>query len=103
MAKEKVYTWSVACCNTSGDGVNIWRVKGTRAQVKKHLLAQVKDFKNECEDDYEYGDETLNAIESHWENSATCVNAFATCCDYHVDWTATVEDEPIDLSAKAAA
>ena len=86
MAKRN---WIVSVCNTEADGVWITRVKGTKRQVKKYMLKLAAEDEAECEDEYEYGPETVDDVEE--SNDGKELNAYATYSTYHIDYTACLE------------
>ena len=95
-SRSKKQYWIVGVCNTSGDGVDLTRVHGTPRQVDRYLLRRLKEDKREDPDRFEYGDDELSEIVV--DKYRGCRDASATYSNYHIDYTAIPEGEPIELS-----
>jgi hypothetical protein len=91
---EAIRTYIIGIANSEADGVRLYRVKGTETQVKKHLLQLVKDDKANDKDNYDYGTDTIKSIEVQSDGS---LDAYAVYGDYHIDYTAVREKEPLIL------
>ena len=88
--ENKVQNWIVGICCTESDGVNLYRVNGTKEQVKKYLIDCVREDKQNDEDSWDYGDEDIAEIREERDGS---MSAFATYSDYHIDYTAIPESK----------
>ena len=81
--------WIVGICCTDADGVNLYRVYGTKDQVKQYLVDCLLSDKDNDPDMYEYGDETVDEVSEERDGT---LNAFATYSSYHIDYSAKSED-----------
>ena len=90
--------WIIGICCTEADGVSIIRVNGTKDQVKQYLVDMaVNDMLNEYEsiEDAieEYGCWCTTKPEDVEEtDGGKELNAYGTYSDYHIDYTARLED-----------
>ena len=84
--EKKVYIIGIGGSNI--DRVIIGRVIGTENQVKEYLLQLVKEDKENDEDNYEHGTETIDDIEIMQLGE---MNAYGCYYDCHIDYTACPE------------
>ena len=82
--------WIVCACNTNEDGVTIARVFGTMEQIKKYMLSWVQIDKENDEECYEYGAETVEDIKVSPDFE---LYAYSTFSHYHADYTAKPYEE----------
>lgn len=81
--------WIIGICNTAADGVVLRRAYGTKEQIKELLVKYVNEDRIEDEDCWDYGCESVEEIE---ETSNGELSAYATYCNYHIDYTAVPEN-----------
>lgn len=93
--KAEKQNYLIGICNTDADGVVQYRVIGTKRQVQRHLVALVKEDRRNDTDGYNYGTEELNDVT---EDAEGCMQAYAAYSNYHIDYTATPEKDPIVLT-----
>ena len=91
-SKPKIYI--IGICSSEGNGVISYRVIGTEAKIRSHLANLVKEDKKNDPDEFDFG--TTKASEIYLENDGR-LQAYATYHDYHIDYTATPEQEPESL------
>ncbi len=96
MALRKVQNWLIGISGSNMDNVITYRVSGTSDQVKKHLLALVKESKDADTETWEYGTDNEMEIE---QRAGGILYAFGCWADYHDDYTATPEMEVETLDA----
>ena len=96
--KETKKNWTIGICCSESDGVDTFRVRGTKTQVKKYLVNCVKSDKENDEDKFDMG--TLNVKDIDEDKYTSELSAYATYSDYHIDYTARPEDDPYELDAK---
>lgn len=77
--------WIIAIANSAVDGVVIYRFFGDRHEVKEKLLELLNNDKKNDVDMFEYGTESVDEVE---DTGFYDLNAYATYCDYHIDYTA---------------
>lgn len=96
---DKKQNWIVAVCCSEGDGVCIFRVNGTKDQVKEYLANMASnDLLNEYESVEEAIEEygnwcTTKAEDVNESADGKELNAYGTYSDYHIDYTARLEDD----------
>lgn len=86
--------WIIGISGSDADDVITYRVYGTKAQVKKCLVDEVKSDKEECEteeyDRWDFGTESSKEVQ---ELPSGKLYAFGCWSDHHNDYTATPEME----------
>lgn len=87
--------WVIGICCSEADGVDVFRVHGTEAQVKKYLANCVQADREVDEDKYESGTESADQVSVDADTGE--LNAYGTYSDYHIDYTARIEAEPLKL------
>lgn len=92
---SKVRTWIFGIGGSEVDDVITELIRGTKRQALKYMLKQVKNDKGNDPESWENGSETLSDI---WENGKDHYCASGNYCDYHIDYSITLADEPNDLS-----
>lgn len=85
--------WLIGIGGSDLDDVITYRVTGDKEQVKRHLRELVKEAVDEDRENLDYAD-TLKTIKA---DSNGVFHAGACFSDYHRDYTATPEMEPIVL------
>lgn len=91
---EKKQNWMIGIGGSIADDVEVYRVCGTKEQVKQHLLKLVAREKEGWHGKWEYGTEKQEDIE---ETSHNHFYAYACFSDFHVDFSAELEKEPVEL------
>lgn len=88
--------WIIGICNTAADGVVLRRAYGTKEQIKELLVKYVNEDRIEDEDRWDYGCESVEDVEEIDEDETYKhngeLNAYATYCNYHIDYTAVPEN-----------
>lgn len=79
--------WIVGICNTDGDGINIETVIATDDEIKQYLMKRLDEDKENDEDGFDYGCETVNDIVATNSNNNEYY-AYAVYSSYHIDYTA---------------
>lgn len=76
--------WIIAVSSSDGDGVSLTRFYGSEDEIKKLLLSYVN---NDCskDNDFIYGTEELEHIESDWPGMFRAYSVFS---NYHIDYVA---------------
>ena len=77
--------WIIAIANSDSDGVTIRRFFGTEDDVKSLLVSLVKEDKENDEEGYEYGTESVDEVEA---DRSGRFDAYATYSGYHIDYSA---------------
>lgn len=77
--------WIIAIANSDADGVTIRRFFGTEEEVKNLLVCLVKEDKENDEDGYDNGTESVDEVET---DRIGRFDAYATYSDYHIDYSA---------------
>ena len=96
---DKKQNWIIGVCCTESDGIYIGRVHGTKGQVKEYLATlAVEDMLNAYDSLEEAVDEygnycTTKASEVDESDDGKELNAYGTYSDYHIDYTARLEDD----------
>jgi len=93
MMANRKSNWIIGIGNSEADGVSLHRVYGSKAAVKRHLVSIVKEDKLNDSEGFDYGTTAVKDVE---EESGT-LHAYAVFSDYHIDYTAKPETEPIVL------
>ncbi len=95
--------WIIGISGSDADDVFVYRVFGTKAQVKKCLVNEVKGDKQECEedgyDDWEHGTTSTGSVE---ERPNGTLYAYGCWNNHHNDYTATPEMPVKELGKKTA-
>ena len=88
---EKKEHWLIGVGGNEMDGVSIYRVCGTKEDVKRYIAERVTQDKDQCEDDaWEYGSEDADSIEERFDGSLYGYSCFT---DFHLDYEAKREDD----------
>lgn len=82
-----MYNWIIGVCCTESDGVFIYRIYGSREQVKEKLLELVKQDQESNLESWDYGTETVEDIEERGLNELYAYGCYA---DYHIDYSAVL-------------
>ena len=86
--------WVIGVCCTDGDGVEIYRVYGTKKQVMEYIRDMMR--KERKEDSWKY-DYCIKVA----ENKCSWTQGYIYGCnvfhDYHTDYSAYPETDPIVL------
>ncbi len=77
--------WIIAIANSDSDGVTIQRFFGTEDEVKSLLVSLVEEDKENDEESYGCGTESVDEVEA---DGIGRFDAFATYSDYHIDYSA---------------
>lgn len=77
--------WIIAIANSDSDGVTIRRFFGTEDDVKSLLVSLVAEDKENDEEGYDYGTESVDEVEA---DGIGRFDAFATYSTYHIDYSA---------------
>ncbi len=92
MAKTK--TWIIGTSGGYADDVITYRVIATKEQAKKHIISLIKADKKE-DLSFDYGTTKEKELE---ERDDGTIYGYAVFGDYHNDYTATPEMDPVYLS-----
>ena len=92
MKSEKKY-WLIGIHNSEGDSTWMYRVYGTKHQVKRHLLALVKDDRKENPEGWEFGTEKIDEITNAHDSPIDGLYAVGCYGDCHYDYSAVPEQE----------
>ena len=90
------YNWIVAVCNTSGEGVDVFKFRGNKQEMKERLVSLIKeDRENANWDTWEHGTESTDEIverstikEIVEGNCVPELYGYGCYYDYHIDYTA---------------
>lgn len=93
MSKRRI--WMIGICSSGSAGVVLYRVFGTKTEVKKHLVRLVKEDRNNDLDDWSFGD--MSAEEVAEDPITGALIASAIYSDYHIDYSAKPEGAPEPL------
>ena len=100
-ANGKKYIWTIGICNSDGEGVQFYRVEGNEDAVKKYLFDLLENDRKNFED---WGDDWDCGTESVEDVSTVTLHkefyAYAVYQDFHIDYSAILEEEPIILLAE---
>ena len=96
MKAEKKY-WLIGRHSSEGDSSWLYRVYGTENKVKKHLLAMVKEDREENPESWEYGTERIKDVEAAYDSPPGGLYAVGCYTDCHYDYSAVPEKEVITL------
>ena len=84
--------WIIGICNSESDGVELRQVIGTADDIKTYLCKRLLSDKENNEDGYDYGTESIDEIyvayapdQEKTERTITRIEAYATYSDYHID------------------
>ena len=77
--------WIIAIANSDSDGVTIRLFFGTEDEVRSLLVSLVEEDKENDEEEYEYGTESVDEVAS---DRSGRFDAYATYSDYHIDYSA---------------
>ena len=94
---ENKQNWLIGIGGSTADDVWTSRVRGTKEQIKQHLLNLVEAEKAICPEKWEHGTEKIEEIR---ETSPGHFYAYACFSDTHTDISAELEKEPVDLDAE---
>ena len=89
---SKTQTYIIGIGGSEADGVNVHRVRGTKQQVKKHLVDLVNRDRVNDSDAWEYGSEKIKDVEERQDDS---LYAYGCYSDYHIDYQAVPDDGSI--------
>lgn len=104
--------WIIGICNSESDGVELRQVIGTADDIKTYLCKRLLSDKENNEDGYDYGTESIDEIyvayapdQEKTERTITRIEAYATYSDYHIDYTAcpasTLETEYCEFNVES--
>lgn len=88
-----ILEYIIGISSSEADGIISYRVSGTRQQVKKHLVTLVKSDKSNDKEAWDYGTTTMKDLDEEQE----IISGYGVYDDYHIDYTATPDKEPIIL------
>lgn len=91
---EEKCNWLIGAGGSEMDGVSMERVFGTESQVRQYLFSMVQDNRESNPDCWEYGTESEDEIQTQYDGS---LYAYGCYSDYHVDYAARKETDPISL------
>ena len=94
MAKYEKKTYIVGMCCSEADGVRLSKVIGTEDQMKKYLARCVRDDRDADKESFDNGTTAAKDIDVSKNGE---LNGYGTYSDYHIDYTAKPEMEPIIL------
>lgn len=77
--------WIIAIANSDSDGATIRRFFGTEDEVKILLVSLVEEDKENDEEGYDYGTESVDDVEA---DGFGRFDASATYSTYHIDYSA---------------
>lgn len=76
--------WIIAVSSSDGDGASLTRFYGSEDEIKKLLLSYVRNDRSN-DDDFDYGTEELEHIES---DCPGMFRAYSVFSGYHIDYVA---------------
>ena len=82
------YDWIIGLCNTSADGVKIYRFRGSIEETKEKLLFLIKEDRDNDEEAWEYGSEETEDIRAEDNGFGYELYGYGCYSDYHIDYTA---------------
>ncbi len=88
--------WIIGIGGSNADDVIVYRVFGSKNEVKKHLLSLVKEDKKNDKEIWDFGTSSLKEIDERTDGS---FYAFGCYSDYHIDYTASPE-MPVEVLGK---
>lgn len=91
---DKRKNWLIGICFSDGEGIYLNRVSGTKEQVKKYLMEKYNEHKDDDSDKFDFGTEAEDNIEEGEDGS---LYLYASYEDFHIDYNAVPEMEPIEL------
>lgn len=86
---QKKQTWYVGIGGSDSDCVVMYKVIGTKAEIKRYLVGLVKKDKNESPDDWDWGTEKVSDLEIMASGE---INASACFDNWHNDYSACPEE-----------
>ncbi len=75
--------WTIAICNTAGNGVKLYKFTGTEQKAKEKLFAYVVEDREKDTEGWTHGTESVDEI----ENRPDEFYAYGSYYDYHIDYT----------------
>lgn len=82
------YDWIIGICNTSADGVKLFRFRGTISEVKEKLLSLIKEDQAKDKEIWDYGCENTDDIRAEDNGLGYELYGYGCYADYHIDYTA---------------
>lgn len=80
--------WIIAVCNTGGDGVAIYRFRGTTEEVKEKMMELINADREKDADIWEHGTESVDEIRAVDNGLGYELYGYGNYYDYHIDYTA---------------
>lgn len=89
--------WIIGIGGSDNDDVKTYLVSGTVEQIKSHLIDVILSDRSDAESDsYEYGTENVKELASF--NNDKKFYGYAVYSNSHVDYTATLATQPVNLN-----
>ena len=82
------YDWIIGICSSGADGVKIYMFRGTKEEVKEKLLTLITEDKNNDEDNWDFGCESIDDIRDEYNGLGYEFYGYGCYHDYHIDYTA---------------
>lgn len=84
---KNVDDWIISVCSSEGDGIDLYRLRGTPEEVKKAIVKFILIDKNEDLRRWENGTESTAEIENVTGRSSKFYG-YGNYSNYHIDYTA---------------
>ena len=85
---KNVDDWIISVCSSEGDGIDLYRLRGTTEEVKEAIVKFILMDKNEDLRRWENGTESTAEIENVTGRSSEFYGPEGPQRKYHIDYTA---------------
>ena len=82
------YDWIIGICSSGADGVDLYRFRGSKNDVKKKLLSLINEDRANDEECWDYGCESLDDICINDNGLGYELSGYGCYADYHIEYTA---------------
>lgn len=82
------YDWIIGVCCSGADGVELFRFYGSKDDVKQMLLSLINNDRNNDEECWDFGCESLDDIVSQDNGRGYEFYGYGCYYDYHIDYSA---------------
>lgn len=84
----ETFDWIIGVCNTSTDGVKLFRFRGTIQETKEKLFEMVNEDRTKDSTCWEYGCETVEEINEVDNGLGYELYGYGNYTEYHIDYSA---------------
>lgn len=82
------YDWIIGKCNTDGDGVDLYRFRGSMDEVKEKIYSMVLEDREKNKDDWDFGCENVDDVRACDNGLGYEFYGYGVYSTYHIDYTA---------------